>query len=169
TGQPATFLSALSERSDYRNLTLFSGLLIEAYPVLQQPGVRLVSGFYGPIERMLEATAASVDYLPADFLGWERYARLIRPRVVVSAVAPMDEHGFLSFGLHAGATFNAFLDAARDPQRLAIAEVTKTIPQVLGLEPYGSNRIHISEVDCVVESDRRVFELPDAPATAADH
>src|SRR5215470_6736118 len=82
TGQPATFLSALSERRDYRNLTLFSGLLIEAYPVLQQPGVRLVSGFYGPIERMLEATAASVDYLPADFLGWERYARLIRPRVV---------------------------------------------------------------------------------------
>src|SRR5262245_28050549 len=124
TGQPAAFLDALAQRNDYRNLTVFSGLLIEPYPVLRQPGVRLISGFYGPIERLLKSTGVNVDYLPADFLGWERYAMRVPPRVIVSALAPMDEGGFLSFGLHAGATFNAFLDAARDPHRLAIAEVT---------------------------------------------
>src|SRR5262245_12601899 len=74
TGQPATFLHTLAERTDYRNLTVFSGLLIEPYPVLQQSGVRLISGFYGPVERMFKSMGTNVDYLPADFLGWERYA-----------------------------------------------------------------------------------------------
>jgi len=168
TGQPSAFLNALGERSDYKNLTLFSGLLIEPYAVLQQPGVRLISGFYGPVDRMLKSMGAKVEYLPADFLGWERYARIAQPRVVVSALAPMDEHGYLNFGLHAGATFNAFLDAARNPQRLAIGEVNRTMPHVLGLGRFGGNRIHISEIDRVVESDRSVFELPEQPVTTED-
>src|ERR1700675_2633865 len=74
TGQPAMFLSGLAQRSDYQSLTIFTGLLIEPYAVFQQRGVRLISGFYGPIDRMLKSMGANVEYLPADFLGWERYA-----------------------------------------------------------------------------------------------
>ncbi|MFQ5666523.1 MAG: acetyl-CoA hydrolase/transferase family protein [Candidatus Binatia bacterium] len=168
TGQPTAFLTALAERSDYRNLTIFTGLITEPYAVLQRPGVRLISGFYGPIERMLKAAGAKVQYLPADFLGWERYAALVRPRVVVSALAPMDARGFLSFGLHAGASFNAFLEAARDPERLAIGEVNRQMPHVLGLHRYGGHRIHVSEVDRLVESERSVFVLPETRVTKED-
>jgi acyl-CoA hydrolase len=168
TGQPAAFLTALAARDDYRALTLFSGLLVEPYAVLHHPGVRLVSGFFGPIERLLQASGANVDYLPADFLGWERYALRARPRVVVSALAPMGERGFLSFGLHAGATFHSFLQAARDPARLAIGEIVRDMPTVFGLAAYGSHAIHISELDCVIESDRSVFVLPDSSAAPAD-
>lgn len=168
TGQPAAFLAALAERTDYRNLSIFSGLLIEPYPVLQQPGVRLISGFYGPVERLLKNMGGNVQYLPADFLGWERYAHLARPRVIVSALAPMDQYGYLSFGLHAGASFNAFLEAARDPHRLAIGEINRDMPRVLGLGRYGGHRIHIAEIDCVVESDRSVFELPESPVADED-
>jgi hypothetical protein len=57
-----------------------------------------------PIERMVGAAGGNIDYLPADFLGWDRYARLAAPRVVATAVAPMDERGFFSLGLHCGAT-----------------------------------------------------------------
>jgi acyl-CoA hydrolase len=167
-GQPAAFLTALAERSDYRNLTIFTGLLIAPYSVLQQPGVRVISGFYGPIERMMKSMGARVEFLPADFIGWERYAMLARPRVVVSALSPMDDHGFLSFGLHAGATFNAFLQAARDPNRLAIGEVTREMPYVLGLGRYGGNRVHVSEVDCLVETDRPLFVLPEIPVVTED-
>jgi acyl-CoA hydrolase len=168
TGQPAAFLAALAERTDYRDLSIFSGLLTEPYPVLQQPGVRLISGFYGPVERMLKAMGGHVQYLPADFIGWERYAHLARPRVMVSALAPMDQYGYMSFGLHAGATFNAFMEAARDPGRLAIGEINRDMPRVLGLGRYGGHRVHISEIDYVVESDRSVFELPDIPVTDED-
>lgn len=168
TGQPASFLSALGERSDYAGLTIFTGLMIEPYPVLQQPGVRMISGFYGPIERMLKSMGANVDYLPADFLGWERYALRASPRVVVSALAPMDNHGYLNFSLHAGASFNAFMQAARDPNRLAIGEVNRSLPHVLGLGRFGGHRIHVSEIDCIIESDRPVFELPESPVTPED-
>jgi len=168
TGQPVAFLNALGERGDFRNLTVFTGLVIEPYPFLQQPGVHLISGFFGPIERTLQSMGGSVQYLPADFLGWERYALRARPRVIASALAPMDEHGFLSLGLHAGASFNAFLEAARDPQRLAIGEVNRHMPRVLGLGRFGGHRIHISEIDVVVESDRTLFELPEVPVADED-
>jgi len=168
TGQPSALLSGLAERTDWRDLTIFSGLLIEPYSVLQQPGVRLISGFYGPIERMMKAAGSRIDYLPADFLGWERFARLAGPQIVISALAPMDDDGFLSFGLHAGATFNAFLDAARDPTRLAIGEIVADMPRVGGLGRYEGNRIHVSEIDYIIESDRSTFVLPQIAITDVD-
>jgi len=160
TGQPAAFLATLAERDDWKNLVIFGGLLIEPYPVLQRSGVRCVSGFYGPIERMLKAGGAAIDYLPADFLGWERYARAFKPRVVATAVAPLDDRGFFSLGLHAGATFEALLEAAHDADRLAIVEVVPDMPHIFGLGQYGAHRLHVSAVDCIVESDRSVFTLP---------
>lgn len=167
-GQPSAFLGALGERDDFADLRVFTGLLIEPFALLQRRGVRVVSGFFGPIERMMRAAGVDLEYLPADFLGWERYALQAQPRVMASALAPMDEQGFLSFGLHAGATFNAFLQAARDPRRLAIGEVNTTMPHVLGLGRHGGHRIHISELDVVVESDRPVFELPSQPTADED-
>ncbi len=168
TGQPTVFLTALGERDDWIDLVIFSALMIRPYALLQKPGVRLVSGFFGPVERMLKGAGARVDYLPADFLGWERYARLVPPRVLASAFAPMDDHGYLNFGLHSGATFHAFLAAARDPNRLAIAEVNTTMPQVCGLARFGGHRIHVSEVDCIVETDEPVFELPEEAVVDQD-
>ena len=168
TGQPAAFLAALGERTDWRDLTIFGGLITEPYAILQRPGVRFISGFYGPIERMLVAAGANVDYLPSDFLGFERYARQARPRVIASAVAPMDERGFLSFGLHAGAVFESFVAAMHDPDRLAVAEVIPDMPHVFGLGQFGGHRVHVSEVDAIVESDRAAFILPDAPVSDAD-
>jgi len=168
TGQPATFLHGLADRDDYTDLTIFTGLVIQPYAVLQHPAVRLISGFFGPMERMLVSMGARVDYLPADFLGWERYALKAKPRVVVSMLSGVDEHGYLSFGLHSGASYHAFLEAARDPHRLAIAEVNPNMPRVLGLGRHGGNRIHVSEVDCIIESAAPLFELPDIPVSDED-
>jgi acyl-CoA hydrolase len=80
----------------------------------------------------------------------------------------MDERGYLSLGLHSGATFHAFLDAARDPERLAIGEVMQGMPQVCGVERFGGHRIHVSQIDCLIESERTVFELPLQETVAAD-
>jgi acyl-CoA hydrolase len=168
TGQPAAFLAALGERDDWKALVVFAGLLVEPYSFAQRRGARCISGFYGPVERALQAAGANIDYLPADFLGWERYARLVKPRVVASAVAPLDERGFFSLGLHAGATFNALLEAARDAERLAVVEVVRDMPHVFGLGQFGAHRVHVSEVDCVIESDRAAFVLPEAPVTDVD-
>jgi acyl-CoA hydrolase len=168
TGQPAAFLAALGDRDDWNGLTIFGGILTEPYSFLQRKGLLFASGFFGPVERMAVAAGGPIDYLPADFLGWERYARSARPRVLVSAVAPMDDRGFLSFGLHAGANFESFIAATRDPERLAIAEIIDDMPHVFGLGQYGGHRVHIADVDCVIQSDRHAFVLPEVESSEAD-
>ncbi|MGH7289370.1 MAG: 4-hydroxybutyrate CoA-transferase, partial [Myxococcota bacterium] len=68
-GQPAGFLEALGARTDLVDVVLYTGLLSRPYALLKNSGVRVVSGFFGPIERMARASGAPVSYLPADFSG----------------------------------------------------------------------------------------------------
>src|SRR5207244_6580885 len=51
-GQPVGFLDALGARTDLEDVVLYTGLLVRPFALLQNPGVRVVSGFFGPIERM---------------------------------------------------------------------------------------------------------------------
>jgi itaconate CoA-transferase len=73
---------------------------------------------------------------------------------------PPDREGWLSFGAQAGASFRPFLEAARDPDRLAIAEVNTRMPRVDGLPEFGRNRVHLSEVDAWVQHDSELVTLP---------
>src|SRR4029077_11157866 len=139
-GQPVGFLEALGARTDLVDVAIFTGLLTRPFTFLQNPGVRVVSGFFGPIERMARSAGARVSYLPADFNGLERLGLLLRPRVVLAVTSPPDHDGWLSFGGHAGATFRPFLEAARDPERLAIAEVNRRMPRIEGVPELGGNR-----------------------------
>jgi acyl-CoA hydrolase len=167
-GQATGFLEALGARDDLVEVVLYAGLLSRPYALLKSPGVRVVSGFFGPVERMARASGARVSYLPADFSGLERLALRLKPRVVVAVTAPPDPEGWLSFGVHAGASFRPFLEAARDPNRLAIAEVNPRMPRVAGLPEFGGHRIHLSEVDAWVEHDAELVALPPARPTPED-
>jgi acyl-CoA hydrolase len=51
---------------------------------------------------------------------------------------------------------------------LAIGEVNASMPHVFGLGRYGGHRVHVSEIDCLVESERPVFELPEQPVRDED-
>ena len=167
-GQPAGFLDALGARHDLTDVTLYTGLLVQPYTLLQNPGVRIVSGFFGPIERMARAAKARVSYLPRDFNGLERLAERLVPRVVLAVTTPPDADGYLSFGVHAGASYRPFLAAAHDPARLAIAEINRHMPRVAGIPELGGNRIHVSEVDAWVEHDAELVALPAAPPSPED-
>jgi acyl-CoA hydrolase len=167
-GQPAGFLEALGARTDLVDVVLNTGLLARPYALLSNPGVRVVSGFFGPIERMARAAGARISYLPADFDGLERLALRLRPRVALAVTSPPDRDGWLSFGIQAGASFRPFLEAARDPERLAIAEVNARMPRVDGFPEHGRNRIHISDVDAWVENEAALTALPAAPSSEED-
>jgi acyl-CoA hydrolase len=159
TGQPPGLLEALGERGDFDQLVLYSGLFARPYQLLMNPRVRTVSGFFGPVERMARDAGADIEYLPADFIGLEQIALHLRPRVVLAATTLPGEDGYLSFGVHAGATYRAFLDAAHDPDRVTIVEANVNMPWVAGLEELGGNRIHASEVDAIVVHESDLFAL----------
>src|SRR5436309_1220450 len=48
-----------SGRGDLEDIVLYTGLLQRPYALVQNPGVRVVSGFFGPVERMARAAGPS--------------------------------------------------------------------------------------------------------------
>jgi len=167
-GQPPEFLHALGERDDFEDVTVFGALLIDLYAFFTKPGVHYLSGFYGPAERFLSETGADVQFVPSDFRRFTPIAERLKPRVVATLAAPPDPDGFCSLSLHAGATFHEILRAAADPDRVLVVEANPAAPRTLGLKPEYPHRVHVDQIDVLVESDRPLFVLPDADASEID-
>ncbi len=167
-GQPPAFLHALGGRDDWVELTVFGALLVDLYEVFMKPGVRYLSGFFGPAERFLVDSGARVEFIPADFRRFTRIAEQLNPRVVATVASPPDRDGFMSLSLHAGATIEAIKAAGADPERLLIVEVNAKFPRTRGLLPDYPHRIHLDDIDILVESDRDPFVLPEDEPSDVD-
>ncbi|MEA1960863.1 MAG: acetyl-CoA hydrolase/transferase C-terminal domain-containing protein [Bacillota bacterium] len=81
--------------------------------------------------------------------------------VFVAQVSPMDKHGYFSWGAGNPSSMSAF-----EVADIRILEINKNMPRVLG---GGEEGIHISQVDCVIESSNCDLPIiPDAPANEMD-
>ena len=163
-GQPAAFLHALGERDDWVRLDVAGALLVDLYPLFTKPNVHYRSGFFGPAERFLVDSGADVQFVPADFRRFAPVGEKFAGRVVTTLAAPPDEAGNLSLSLHVGAMFDEFKRAAADPERVLIVEINPNCPRTLGLPPF-PHALHVDDADIIVESDRPMFVLPEAPTT----
>lgn len=163
-GVPGGFLHALGDRDDFESLEVFGALLPDLYQLFMRPGVHYRSGFFGPAERFLRDAGASVDFVPADFRRFAPVLHHLQPRVMATAAAmPVD--GWVSLSLHAGASVGELHAAGSDPDRLLIVECSPHFPQTRGLAPDHMHRLHLDEIDILVETDRRPLDLADSPAT----
>lgn len=168
-GQPVSFLHELGKRDDFDDLQVFAALLIDLYPLFTRKGVSLLSGFFGPAERILQKAGHAVHFVPAGFRQFATIAERLRPRVMATAATPPDADGWMSLSLHAGATVAELQRCAQDPDRLLIVEMNPKLPRTLGLDAQHPHRLHVDQADILLESDRDVFELPDPPAGELDH
>jgi acyl-CoA hydrolase len=166
-GQPADLLHALGDRDDFIDLQVFGALLVDLYMVFTKPGVRYLSGFFGPAERFLVDSGANIEFVPADFRRFAPIGEKLSPRVIGTLASPPDDDGFMSLSMHAGATVNEIHRCGQDPNRVLIVETNRHAPRTFGL---GSalHRVHVDEADAIIESDRPVFTLADAPPTEAE-
>lgn len=160
-GQPVRFLRALGERDDFRSLIVFTALLVDLYPLFTRSGVRLLSGFFGPVERGLQAAGYDVEFLPLGFRAFGEAARRLAPRVMATATAP-PHGGRVSLSLHAGATVDELVRCGRDPERLLIVEANRQLPRTRGVTPEHSHSLALEDVDVLIETDYAPFALPDA-------
>lgn len=167
-GQPPAFLHALGERDDWEALDVFGALCIDLYPLFTKSGVRYLSGFYGPAERLLVAAGAAVEFVPSDFRRFTPILERLAPRVMATIATPPDPDGFVSLSLQAGATYWELKRCGADADRVLIVETNTALPRTFGLEPDWPHRLHVDEIDHLFASDRPVFELPDAEASAVD-
>ncbi len=102
-------------------------------------------------------------YIPLRYSELPRYYREnVDPiRAAMLQVAPMDDDGYFSFGLN-----SSHLQAVCEKAEVVIVEVNECQPHCFGTE---ASRIHISQVDHIVEAGRQPLrQLPAAAATEVD-
>jgi acyl-CoA hydrolase len=167
-GVPGGFMHALGERDDFVTLDIFGALLPDLYALLTKPGVHYRSGFFGPAERFLRDSGASIEFVPADFRRFAPVLEWLNPRVMAFAGAPPVD-GWVSLSLHAGATVDELHRAAKDPNRIVIAEVSEKFPRTYGVSPNYEHRIHVDDIDALVYTDREPLNLADAPSSDAEN
>ncbi len=166
-GQPAALLEAMGNRDDWEDLRVYGALLTVFSAVFNHPNVHYLSGFFGPLERMLRDVGANLSFAPADFRRFAPILEATAPRVMATAAAPPDGDGWLSLSVHAGASVEELHRAGSDPARVVIVEASPRFPRTAGL---GEHRhvLHVDEVDVLVESDRAPYILEDPPPTEID-
>ena len=104
--------------------------------------VERVSQFVGPAERN-DIRAGLVSYLPHQFHSIPRLiSETMEVTLAFTTVSPMDESGHFTLG-----TNNDFISTALRCAREVIVEVNENMPRV-----HGDARLHISDVDAVVEN-----------------
>jgi len=164
-GQTPGLLEALGTRTDLEQVSLYGALFMRPYALLEHPAIRVQSGFFGPAERVVRAQGATIEYMPVDFHGTERLLLRSKPRVIFAATTPPDREGWLNFGIHAGATDRVLRAALTDPERLVVCEANPHMPWIEGMESFGRNRVHVSQIDAWVEHPVELLSLPAIPAT----
>ena len=168
TGQPPTFMAALGERDDWTDLQVYGALLSVGTELFNRSGVSYLSGFFGPFERALRDADAAISFAPADFRRFAPLYEEKQPRVMCTVASPADADGYCSLSLHAGGSIDEIMRAAGDPDRLLIVEAASGFPRTHGLPPEYPHRIHLDEIDILIETDAKPLELPEAEPTDVD-
>ena len=164
---PHAILAALSAREDWENLTIGGALVLGLFDIFNRPGVHYRAGFFGPAERFYRAAGADIQHVPAGFRQFAPILAKLAPRVMMVQGTVPDQHGYVSLSLHHGATFDELKRAGADSQRVLMVEITPHLPWTTALEGF-DNRLHVDEIDFLVRSEEKPFELPSEAPTDAD-
>lgn len=81
-----------------------------------------------------------------------------RPNIYMGTCTPPDKHGYVSLSL--GVTYER---EALEEADLVILEVNEQMPRT-----FGDTSVHVSQVDCLVENDLPLFELPEVSPSDKD-
>lgn len=166
TGTPVALDKALAARMDeLHDINFRGGILMWQPEVFKIPDVtdRITwnSWHMGGIER--KACMAGFGYYGAlrysELPRWYR-ENVEKVNVTMIQVAPMDAHGYFSFGPNA-----SHLKAVCDVSDVVIVEVNQNMPRCLG---GFEEAVHISEVDMIVEGENPPIAALGAGGPATD-
>ena len=119
------------------------------------------SNFYG-VERGLEPMG-NVHYAPSNLSQTPAWLLALRPRVAALTCSLPDENGWMSRSLWGTALSRKVLEQCE----LVLAEVNPRMPNIPS-DGEAHTRIHVSEVDGIIESSRPLVETPIAAGNETD-
>ena len=137
-------LHKLLERTDLRDVYYYA-------PIINyMPDTEMVGKGFRPATSFLNDSSyklfgeGRLDFVPGEYWLYDKVATVgLGCKIAMIEVSKPDEHGYVSLG-----TCTDFIREACRRADLVIAEANGTFPFV-----YGSNVIHISEIDYIVDGD----------------
>jgi len=162
-GEPRGFLRALGSHGDHlRDMGILIHNVFEPYQFLFRPDVTILTGFLSDVTRAAAKEVGNVHYLGLQYCEGARLTRVAKNAADLFAIClgPMDDDGYFNFGLLSSSEYELTHTLAKDPRSRVLVEANAHVPHVHGFEEHGAHRIHISEIDHVVEADEPLMELP---------
>lgn len=165
-GTPINVVSALQDRAmELNDVHLYSGQMLVPFDFLKEgtkykPHLAYHTVFFGTLERKL-VKGGNIDINSAEFSQLDTILEdVCNINAVMADVSAPDEDGYMSLGpMGVCITPKAF-----ELADLKIVQVNKLQPPVNG----SHTKVHVSEVDCIVEGDHALPDLPQALATEID-
>lgn len=165
-GFPAACDLALSKRRDELNGVKIRGDLIFGPIQVIECDPEMEHFVYntwhcsGYERKMCDRGRAFFEPMVFRNLAWY-YKNFLTSDVCMVTVSGMDDDGYFYFGPSLGMS-----KCIADNSKIVIVEVNRNIPRIKGSE---ESRIHISEVDYIVETgDPPLFEMPNPAPTETD-
>ena len=152
-GVPLAITDVMVEhRKDYKDVEIIQ-MVSQGNAKFCEPGTeghfRLNSLFVGAQSRPAVKEGRG-DFTPCCFSDVPSLLRELTVDAAVIQVSPPDRHGYVSCGVSVDYTLPADKCA-----KTVIAQVNRRMPRTLG-----DTCLHVSEIDCFVEIDHPVLEIP---------
>lgn len=163
TSVPYEFSRALSKRAgEIQNVGISMGYAMALFDYMKpenHESFYLETVFVGPMERICMDWGVC-QYVPIHLGNTADYCIASNLNIAVARVTPPDENGYMC-----RSNFASFLDleTIRNADYM-IVEVNKHMPRLVAPE----FKIHVSEVDRIIEHDEPIFEIPNIPISDAE-
>ena len=161
---PRAFSTALGARaSELRNVTVLQGYAMALYEYMKpeaKGSFNIETMFVGPLERICMEWGVG-SYMPHSFSDLGNVALKAKPNRVAFSATPPDKDGFVN-----KSCFGSFLPRKEclEPAETVICEINRNLPWCCG----DDFKVHISEIDYIIENDSPLFELPEIPITSVE-
>ncbi|WNZ88898.1 acetyl-CoA hydrolase/transferase C-terminal domain-containing protein [Streptococcus iniae] len=158
TQMPIEFLTLLAQRyEELENVKVSSSFPLAPLPFLMDPRVaekiHFTGFFMGPVDRKVYPLGFE-SMMSVNFSNIGKAIKeVIKPNVYVTTVSPMDDDGYFNFGpmgTSIGRECTEFCEKI-------IVQVSQKVPRVNG----ENTRIHLSEIDYIIEKDFEMMPLPE--------
>jgi 4-hydroxybutyrate CoA-transferase len=163
TSVPYEFSRALSKRAgQIKNVGISMGYAMALFDYMKpenHESFYLETVFVGPMERICMDWGVC-QYVPIHLGNTADYCHASNLNIAVARVTPPDENGYMC-----RSNFASFLDLETLRQAdYVIVEVNKHMPRLVAPE----FKIHVSEVDRIIEHEEPIFEIPNIPISEAE-
>lgn len=162
---PKAFSTALGARAaELENVTIYQGFAMALYDYMKpeaKGSFNIETMFVGPLERICMEWGVG-SYKPHSFSDLGNVALKAAPNRVVFSATPPDKDGYVN-----KSCFGSFLPKKEclEPAEIVICEINRHLPWCSG----DDFKVHISEIDYIIENDNPIFELPEIPITEVEN